>query len=197
MLRRGGSSASRGNMVAEMSLLRWRRRASCRDQPTGRWYPTAPSTDDLPEPADDQEPSIPGRLVCAECPVVRACRDHAVRARIADGVWGGMSPSERELGRLALIRRDTMRYMLFLQLPVLLDPTEIHDRAYPSDDLPERPCPRCPATIPAGIAPLDRNGPGATCGRTSTYNNGCRCPPCVEAKRADHQARRARRRSAG
>ncbi|MEM7096168.1 MAG: WhiB family transcriptional regulator [Actinomycetota bacterium] len=29
--------------------------------------------------------------------------------------------------------------------------------------------------------PVDSNGPGATCGRTSTYGRGCRCLPCRHA----------------
>lgn len=33
--------------------------------------------------------------VCAECPVLARCREHALRAREPYGVWGGMSEDER------------------------------------------------------------------------------------------------------
>ncbi|HEY5853713.1 MAG TPA: WhiB family transcriptional regulator [Aldersonia sp.] len=34
--------------------------------------------------------------MCARCPVVAACRDHAMDAQIVHGIWGGMSPRERK-----------------------------------------------------------------------------------------------------
>ncbi|MBF4479968.1 WhiB family transcriptional regulator [Rhodococcus rhodochrous] len=45
--------------------------------------------------------------VCRSCPVIDACREHAVRTGETHGVWGGMNYSERraferamKLGRL-------------------------------------------------------------------------------------------------
>ncbi len=34
--------------------------------------------------------------VCAQCPVLRQCRDHALQVREPYGVWGGMTEDERE-----------------------------------------------------------------------------------------------------
>lgn len=34
--------------------------------------------------------------VCASCPVLRMCREHALRVREPYGVWGGMTEDERE-----------------------------------------------------------------------------------------------------
>ncbi|MFK5633965.1 MULTISPECIES: WhiB family transcriptional regulator [unclassified Ornithinimicrobium] len=34
--------------------------------------------------------------VCEQCPVVRACRDHALRVGEPYGVWGGLTEAERE-----------------------------------------------------------------------------------------------------
>jgi WhiB family redox-sensing transcriptional regulator len=40
-------------------------------------------------------------FVCTRCPVVESCRDYAMRAREAHGVWGGLTEDERE----AIFRR--------------------------------------------------------------------------------------------
>ncbi|SRR6266498_3456403 len=36
------------------------------------------------------------KRVCARCPVLMLCRDHALRTREPYGVWGGLSEDERE-----------------------------------------------------------------------------------------------------
>ena len=36
-------------------------------------------------------------LVCARCPVLERCRDYAIRAREAYGIWGGLTEDDREL----------------------------------------------------------------------------------------------------
>ena len=35
------------------------------------------------------------KAICAACPVVAQCREHALSAREPFGVWGGMSEEER------------------------------------------------------------------------------------------------------
>ncbi len=37
------------------------------------------------------------KLVCEDCPVITACRDHALSVREPYGVWGGLSEGERAL----------------------------------------------------------------------------------------------------
>lgn len=37
------------------------------------------------------------KAVCARCPVLRQCREHALRAREPYGVWGGMTEHERKV----------------------------------------------------------------------------------------------------
>ena len=41
------------------------------------------------------------KAVCARCPVLEVCRDHALATREPFGVWGGLSETDREeiLGR--------------------------------------------------------------------------------------------------
>lgn len=35
------------------------------------------------------------KAICAECPVIQQCREHALRVREPYGVWGGLSEDER------------------------------------------------------------------------------------------------------
>jgi WhiB family transcriptional regulator, redox-sensing transcriptional regulator len=37
------------------------------------------------------------KAVCATCPVLAECREHAVRVREPYGVWGGLTAEERQL----------------------------------------------------------------------------------------------------
>jgi WhiB family redox-sensing transcriptional regulator len=39
---------------------------------------------------------LAAKAVCATCPVLRQCADHALTVREPYGVWGGMSEDERE-----------------------------------------------------------------------------------------------------
>jgi len=36
------------------------------------------------------------KAVCAPCPVIRECREHALAVREPFGVWGGLTEDERE-----------------------------------------------------------------------------------------------------
>jgi len=36
------------------------------------------------------------KAVCAACPVLQQCREHALQVREPYGVWGGMTEDERE-----------------------------------------------------------------------------------------------------
>jgi WhiB family redox-sensing transcriptional regulator len=36
------------------------------------------------------------KAVCAQCPVLHLCREHALASREPYGVWGGLSETERE-----------------------------------------------------------------------------------------------------
>ncbi|KAB1504240.1 WhiB family transcriptional regulator [Corynebacterium sp. 320] len=36
------------------------------------------------------------KAICAQCPVMQECRDHALRVGEPYGIWGGLSESERE-----------------------------------------------------------------------------------------------------
>ena len=44
-------------------------------------------------------------LVCVRCPVLRACREHALERGEVYGVWGGLTEEQREQVRRARVRR--------------------------------------------------------------------------------------------
>jgi len=40
-----------------------------------------------------------GKAICAQCPVIDPCREHALQVQEPYGVWGGMTVDERLLRR--------------------------------------------------------------------------------------------------
>ncbi|WP_131771004.1 WhiB family transcriptional regulator, partial [Candidatus Protofrankia californiensis] len=50
------------------------------------------------------------KAVCARCPVIQACAEHALQAREPYGVWGGLSESEREAILTGRTRRGAGRH---------------------------------------------------------------------------------------
>lgn len=46
------------------------------------------------------------KAICAGCPVIEPCRDHAVRWNEPAGVWGGLSVQARRVERKRLRRRQ-------------------------------------------------------------------------------------------
>ena len=143
----------------------WTKDAACRGMPPELFFP------DRDEPIDE------ALTVCASCPVRMDCLEWALRTREDHGVFGGMSADRRRhLWRAAKKGPGHYQRALGREIAELGRRVSGHD-----DDRPwvlERPCPRCPSTIPPGRHPIDRNGSGATCGNPSTYNKGCRCGAC-------------------
>jgi WhiB family redox-sensing transcriptional regulator len=69
----------------------WQMRAACRGTDTATFY----------HPENERGPSRVRReqaakAVCATCTVVESCLRWALAAREPYGVWGGLSPEERE-----------------------------------------------------------------------------------------------------
>lgn len=42
------------------------------------------------------------KKICASCPVIQQCREHALKVREPYGVWGGLTEDERE----QILRKD-------------------------------------------------------------------------------------------
>ena len=69
----------------------WQLLGSCRGEDTELFF----------HPEGERGPSRANReaaakAVCATCPVLLACREHALASREPYGVWGGLSEHERE-----------------------------------------------------------------------------------------------------
>lgn len=68
----------------------WIFKAACRDVPTAVFYPEpkkGPGGPDLYREA---------KAICDGCPVKQACLDHALDNDERWGVWGGLSPNQRD-----------------------------------------------------------------------------------------------------
>lgn len=67
----------------------WFDDAACRDVPTDVFFPVSESQSDA------------AKAICAACPAREECLEYALEVRPGDGVWGGLTATERH----RLIRR--------------------------------------------------------------------------------------------
>jgi WhiB family redox-sensing transcriptional regulator len=73
--------------------VRWREDAACRGVDTDVFFP---ATDEEAEEA---------KAICASCPVRKECLEFALQTRQEDGVWGGLTETERRRLRRRLRER--------------------------------------------------------------------------------------------
>jgi hypothetical protein len=140
--------------------------------PPELWFPTATGTT-----------CVEGRKICADCPVLPQCLEHALSLEHPErhGMWGGAG--ERTLRRMRQLRRAGLAW-----LPPAHDPGLYCDGPG---------CRWCRATDAHRASLAERSGPqqqnsrGARCGYKSTYARGHRCGPCCLAITAEGQALRA------
>ena len=70
----------------------WQNRAECLGQDEAIFFP-------------DDGNYEPARTICNRCDVRLVCLDYAMRHKIKDGMWGGVSPEQRRKAR----RRQRLR----------------------------------------------------------------------------------------
>jgi WhiB family redox-sensing transcriptional regulator len=77
-------------------MWEWQLFGNCRAYPSELFF--HPEGERGPSRADREAAA---KDICATCPVIRQCAEHALRAREPYGVWGGMSEGDRDriLGR--------------------------------------------------------------------------------------------------
>ena len=75
--------------------IEWRDDAACRGLDTNVFFP-----------ATDEE-AAEAKAICATCPVREECLEFALLTRQDDGVWGGLTETERR--RLRRRRREAAR----------------------------------------------------------------------------------------
>ncbi len=73
----------------------WRQDAACRGADTDVFFPVT------------DEEAGPALAICATCPVREECLEFALVTRQEDGVWGGLTETERR--RLRRRRREEAR----------------------------------------------------------------------------------------
>lgn len=86
----------------------WRDKGACREANNDNWFPQPGQTSAVRT----------AKQVCFGCPVIMECAQYALRTRQADGVWGGLSESQRvtiiknyraELDNLDRVRQLVLR----------------------------------------------------------------------------------------
>lgn len=74
----------------------WKAAAACKDLDVEMFFPAS----------EAEEDAAPAKAVCAVCPVRQECLDYAIDTRQEDGIWGGLTETERRRERR---RRRTAR----------------------------------------------------------------------------------------
>jgi len=68
----------------------WQYQGACRDLPTEMFF--HPDGERGPRRANREAAA---KAVCATCPVIEACRKHALAVQEPYGIWGGLSEDDR------------------------------------------------------------------------------------------------------
>ncbi|MEJ0014232.1 MAG: WhiB family transcriptional regulator [Actinomycetota bacterium] len=72
------------------SVWEWQYQGACRDLPTEMFF--HPDGERGPRRANRDAAA---KAVCATCPVIDACRQHALSVQEPYGIWGGLSEDDR------------------------------------------------------------------------------------------------------
>jgi WhiB family transcriptional regulator, redox-sensing transcriptional regulator len=73
----------------------WQLRGRCLDFPTELFFPEEEARKRI-----RREREQLAKRICLQCPVLRACREHALRTPEKYGVWGATTARERALARV-------------------------------------------------------------------------------------------------
>jgi WhiB family redox-sensing transcriptional regulator len=75
-----------------LSAWEWQEKGACRELPTEMFF--HPDGERGPRRANREKNA---KAVCATCPVIEACRQHALSVQEPYGIWGGLSEEDRQL----------------------------------------------------------------------------------------------------
>ena len=75
----------------QLEVWEWQQQGACRGSDTELFF--HPEGERGPRRARREAAA---KAICATCPVLAACRAHALSVREPYGIWGGMSEHERE-----------------------------------------------------------------------------------------------------
>ena len=79
----------------ERSITSWKEAAACRGMAADVFFP------------ESDEGAATAKAICATCPVATECLEFALATRQDDGVWGGLTETERR--RLRRRRQEAAR----------------------------------------------------------------------------------------
>lgn len=80
-------------MSAQRSDLEWQAKAACRGPHSSVFYPP----DEKSERKDEKRArEARAKEICRTCPVKAPCLEFAISIRETNGIWGGLSESERK-----------------------------------------------------------------------------------------------------
>ena len=87
-----------GSQMAEISRLpkpiadlwQWQYSGACQDLPSEMFF--HPDGERGPRRRNRENAA---KAICASCPVLQQCRDHALSVQEPYGIWGGLSEDER------------------------------------------------------------------------------------------------------
>jgi WhiB family redox-sensing transcriptional regulator len=68
----------------------WQRRGACRTLDSSMFFPA-----DGEDGARRKWREARAKAICAGCPVRPACLEHSLRVQEPDGIWGGLTATER------------------------------------------------------------------------------------------------------
>lgn len=72
------------------ALWEWQYSGACRDLPIEMFF----NPDGIRGPSRHKHESA-AKAICAVCPVIEQCRNHALTVQEPYGVWGGLTEDER------------------------------------------------------------------------------------------------------
>ena len=75
----------------QLEVWEWQLQGSCRSHDPSLFF--HPEGERGPRRANREAAA---KAVCATCPVLAACREHALAVREPYGIWGGLSEHDRE-----------------------------------------------------------------------------------------------------
>lgn len=91
-----------------VELWEWQRLGRCRDSGQATFFFGPDGEDRRTRNRRVQQ----AKRVCADCPVQSTCRDHALAAAEQHGIWGGLTPSERD----AILENSPPRHSPMVQV---------------------------------------------------------------------------------
>lgn len=80
-----------GNVARTAHGWDWQLQGSCRQASPETFFHPEGERGTKRRSRDEQ-----ARAICVGCPVIEACREHALSVREPFGVWGGLTEDERE-----------------------------------------------------------------------------------------------------